>query len=42
MAGKHKDVQAQILQQNENTKFLPCSAHSLNLIGAYMSCVSPK
>ncbi|XP_076660746.1 uncharacterized protein LOC143364134 [Halictus rubicundus] len=34
MAGKYKGVQAQIIALNENARFIPCTAHSLNLIAA--------
>lgn len=42
MAGKYQGVQARILQLNEHARFLPCSAHSLNLVGVHASCVTPE
>lgn len=34
MAGKYKGVQSRILSENNLAYFVPCSAHSLNLVGA--------
>jgi len=33
MAGKWKGVQARISARNDLTRFIPCIAHSLNLVG---------
>lgn len=33
MSGKIKGVQARLIEINELARFIPCSAHSLNLIG---------
>lgn len=33
MSGKIKGVQARLIEINELPRFIPCSAHSLNLIG---------
>lgn len=35
MSGKYKGVQARILSLNENAIYVPCSAHSLNLVGEH-------
>ncbi|XP_071051410.1 uncharacterized protein [Onthophagus taurus] len=35
MAGIHKGVQARIAERNELAKFVPCLAHSLNLVGVH-------
>lgn len=35
MAGKYKGVQARILESNELAYFVPCVAHSLNLVGVH-------
>lgn len=35
MAGKYKGVQARILRLNNMARFVPCTAHSLNLIGVH-------
>ncbi|XP_060845875.1 zinc finger MYM-type protein 1-like [Rhopalosiphum padi] len=42
MAGKYKGVQARILKENKYAYFLPCSAHSLNLVGVHAAdaCLS--
>ncbi|CAH0563006.1 unnamed protein product [Brassicogethes aeneus] len=40
MAGIYRRVQALILQQNEYAQFLPCSAHSLNLVGVHAALVN--
>ena len=34
MAGKYSGLQARIKNKNPNADFIPCSAHSLNLVGA--------
>ncbi|XP_045466771.1 uncharacterized protein LOC123675455 [Harmonia axyridis] len=41
MAGKYKGVQARILMLNDNAKFIPCTAHSLNLVGVHAAEVNP-
>jgi len=33
MAGKYSGMQARIMQENPHAIFVPCAAHSLNLIG---------
>ncbi|GBM12826.1 hypothetical protein AVEN_247596-1 [Araneus ventricosus] len=33
MAGKYQGVQAHISESNPSTKFVPCAAHTLNLVG---------
>ena len=40
MAGVYKGVQAQILKQNKNARFVPCAAHTLNLVGVHAASVS--
>lgn len=35
MAGIHKGVESRIVQQNELAEFVPCMAHSLNLVGMH-------
>ncbi|XP_054267047.1 52 kDa repressor of the inhibitor of the protein kinase-like [Macrosteles quadrilineatus] len=40
MAGKYEGVQAHICQLNDLAKFIPCSAHSLNLVGVHAAEVS--
>lgn len=40
MAGKYEGVQAHICQLNDLAKFVPCSAHSLNLVGVHAAEVS--
>lgn len=42
MAGKYKGVKTRILKNNEFARFIPCSAHSLNLVGVHAAQVSPK
>jgi len=42
MAGKYKGVQARITALNELACFVPCSAHSLNLVGVHAASASPK
>lgn len=41
MAGKYIGVQAQILTLNNQARYVPCAAHSLNLIGAHAAAASP-
>ena len=39
MTGKYKGMKTRILELNKFAKFLPCSGHSLNLVGeAGMNC----
>lgn len=40
MAGKYKGVQARILRFNNMARFVPCTAHSLNLIGVHAAQTS--
>lgn len=40
MAGVYKGVQAQILQRNTNARFVPCAAHTLNLVGVHAAAIS--
>lgn len=40
MAGKYEGVQAHISQINDLAKFVPCAAHSLNLVGVHAAEVS--
>ncbi|KAL4119133.1 hypothetical protein QTP88_011984 [Uroleucon formosanum] len=42
MSGKIKGVQARIIEMNKLAKFIPCSAHSLNLIGVNCAKSIPK
>lgn len=42
MVGKYKGVQARILALNENARFIPCTAHSLNLIGVNAANIIPQ
>ncbi|KAF0703446.1 Uncharacterized protein FWK35_00032722, partial [Aphis craccivora] len=42
MSGKLKGVQARIIEMNKHTRFIPCSAHSLNLIGVNCAKIIPK
>lgn len=42
MAGIYRGVQALILQQNEYATFLPCAAHSLNLVGVHAALVTSE
>ncbi|XP_046753089.1 uncharacterized protein LOC124416209 [Diprion similis] len=42
MAGKYQGVQAHIQKSNELARFLPCTAHSLNLLGVHAARVSIK
>jgi len=41
MAGNNNGVQSHILRVNELATFLPCSAHSLSLVGVHAAEVSP-
>uniref|UniRef100_H3ANM7 DUF4371 domain-containing protein n=1 Tax=Latimeria chalumnae TaxID=7897 RepID=H3ANM7_LATCH len=40
MASKYCGVQARLAQVNELTRFVPCAAHSLNLVGVHAASVS--
>ena len=40
MAGVYKGVQAQILKMNGHARFVPCAAHTLNLVGVHAASVS--
>lgn len=42
MAGKYKGVQARIIEVNKLAYFIPCSSHSLNLVGVHAASVSPE
>ena len=42
MAGKYQGVQARLKEINEHAQFVPCAAHSLNLIGVHAASVSVK
>lgn len=42
MAGKIKDVQARLQEINKHAQFYPCTAHSLNLVGAHAARVSVR
>lgn len=42
MAGKYKGVQSRILEKNELAYFVPCAAHSLNLVGAHAADTSAE
>ncbi|XP_031333954.1 zinc finger MYM-type protein 1-like [Photinus pyralis] len=44
MAGKYKGVQSRIVQENKLAYFVPCSAHSLNLVGVHSTeaCVEAQ
>jgi len=42
MAGKWKGVQARISSINSLARFIPCTAHSLNLVGLYAAKCSPE
>jgi len=41
MAGVHNGVQAHIISKNDLAMFVPCAAHSLNLIGVHAAQTSP-
>ena len=40
MAGIYNGAQAFITQQSNDARFVPCAAHSLNLVGVHASSVS--
>lgn len=40
MTGKYKGLQAHILQVSKYAKFVPCAAHSLNLVGLQAAEIS--
>jgi len=40
MAGIYNGVQALILKQNAAALYLPCAAHSLNLVGVHAASVN--
>ena len=42
MSGKYSGVQARVLEENDKAIYIPCMAHSLNLLGvsAAESCVN--
>ena len=42
MAGIYKGVQTRILTENKLACFVPCSAHSLNLVGVHAAELSPQ
>lgn len=42
MAGYYKGVQARILQEHKLAIFVPCAAHSLNLVGVHAAGISPE
>ncbi|KAL4083909.1 hypothetical protein QTP88_029225 [Uroleucon formosanum] len=42
MSGKIKGVQARIIEMNKLARFIPCSTHSLNLIGVNCAKSIPK
>ncbi|KAB0790667.1 hypothetical protein PPYR_14893 [Photinus pyralis] len=42
MAGQYQGVQARILQENPTARFVPCSAHSLNLVALHSASISPE
>ena len=41
MSGKYKGVQAQIRNKNSLARYVPCMAHTLNLVGVHDAEVSP-
>ncbi|XP_065654627.1 zinc finger MYM-type protein 6-like [Hydra vulgaris] len=41
MSGKYNGVKAHIHSLNESARFVPCAAHTLNLVGVYAAEVSP-
>lgn len=41
ITGNNNGVQSHILRVNELATFLPCSAHSLNVVGVHAAEVSP-
>lgn len=40
MAGKYKGVQAIFLRENSLAHYIPCCAHSLNLVGVHAASVN--
>ena len=40
MAGKYKGVQSKIMSANDLAIFVPCAAHTLNLVGVHAAEVS--
>ena len=42
MAGTYKGVQARIKEMNELAEFVPCLAHSLNLVGVHSASSCPE
>ena len=40
MAGKHSGVQQRLLQVNRKAQFVPCTNHSLNLVGVHTTSAS--
>ena len=42
MAGKYQGVQARLKEINEHAQFVPCAAHSPNLIGVHAASVLVK
>lgn len=41
MAGAYNGVQAHIISKNDLAMFVPCAAHSLNLVGVHAAQTSP-
>ncbi|XP_065645782.1 uncharacterized protein LOC136076236 [Hydra vulgaris] len=41
MSGKYNGVKAHIHSLNESARFVPCAAHTLNLVGVHAAEVSP-
>jgi len=41
MAGQYNGVQSKLIQINEWARFIPCAAHSLNLVGLHATETSP-
>ncbi|XP_065675530.1 zinc finger MYM-type protein 1-like [Hydra vulgaris] len=41
MSGKYNGVKAHILSLNESARFVPCAAHTLNLVGVHAAEFSP-
>lgn len=42
MAGKYKGVQSRILEKNDLAYFVPCAAHTLNLVGGHAAHTSAE
>ncbi|KAL4702816.1 hypothetical protein ACJJTC_003974 [Scirpophaga incertulas] len=42
MAGVYKGVQSRVMQMNELAMFVPCLAHSLNLVGVHSASSCPE